>query len=230
MWPPSCLPADAPELVGSSGSLAPSGMTRGLRLGAGRCVETGWWTGRAGGRDDDGRSEGRCAGCRGRSARTTSASASAPGRARRGAPVAAGAGRWMRSSRAPGPARSGCGTRRAASGWCAAPTLPIRRRRGWWRSRRTSEDRAGRDLGASWPSRCDGGCPGALWSGAATGSTGHVEYGENGALGLVPVQDHLRRQRLHPPVVARQVGGRLLRQRDRAVLTSHAPGAAAVSR
>jgi hypothetical protein len=82
-----------------------------------------------------------------RSARTTSASASAPGLARHGAPAAAGAGRWMRSSRAPGRARSGCGTRRAASGSCAAPTPPIRRRRGWWRSRRTSEDRAGHDLG-----------------------------------------------------------------------------------
>ena len=42
--------------------------------------------------------------------------------------AAAGAGRWMRSSRAPGPARSGCRTSRAASGWCAAPPPPIRRR------------------------------------------------------------------------------------------------------
>jgi hypothetical protein len=121
--------------------------SRGMRIGAGRCVVTGWWTGRAGGRDADGRPaaavRAAVAGLSGRPRPSLSAR-----RARRGASAAAGAGPWMRSSPAPGPTRSGCGTRRAAaSGWCAAPTPPIRRRRGWWRSRRTPEDRAGRDLG-----------------------------------------------------------------------------------
>jgi hypothetical protein len=96
--------------------------------------------------------QGPLCGCRGRSARTTSANASAPGPARRGAPAVAGAGRWTRLSLAPGPARSGCGTRRAPNGSCAAPTPPTRPRRGWWRSRRTSEDQRPATL-ASWTPR-----------------------------------------------------------------------------
>jgi hypothetical protein len=40
---------------------------------------------------------------------------------------------------------------RGASGWYAAPTPPIRRWRGWWRSRRTPEDRASRNLGRARP-------------------------------------------------------------------------------
>jgi hypothetical protein len=138
-------------------------------------------------------------------------------------PAAAGAGRWMRSSRAPGPARSGCGTRRAASGWCAAPTPPIRPRRpggdrgGSLRPSRprpfsstTARDlaarqarRGGRGLGAARPSRCDGPVLERSGRGAATCSAGHVEHGDDGALGLVPGRDHLgRRQQLHLAAVA----------------------------
>ena len=116
-----------PGLVGGSGCLGVIGDDPcGMGIGAGRCLVTGWWTGRAGGRDGDGRP-----GAAGRAAvvglpddlgqRLSSR--------RRGAPAAAGAGRWMRSSRAPGPARSGCGTRRAAGESCAAPTPLIRPRR-----------------------------------------------------------------------------------------------------
>jgi len=46
-----------------------------------------------------------------------------------------------------------------------------------------------------------------------------VEQADHGAVGLVPDRDHLRRrQQLDLAAVARKVGGRLLRQRDPAVL------------
>src|SRR4029450_10567016 len=51
-------------------------------------------------------------------------------------------------------------------------------------------------------------------------STGHVEQPDHGALGLIPDRDHLRgRQQLHLAAVPREVGGRLLRQRDPALLS-----------
>jgi hypothetical protein len=166
-----------PEPVGGAGCLGVIGDdSRGMRR-TGPLQVTPWWMGRAGGRDGDGATRGRCAGCRGRFAQSTSASASAPRRARRGAPAAAGAGRWMRSSRAPGPARSGCGTSRAASGSYAAPTPPSvggaagSDRGGPLRTQPAATlagldtarnlaarqaRRGGRDLGAARPSRCDG--------------------------------------------------------------------------
>jgi hypothetical protein len=86
---------------------------------------------------------GRCAGCRGRSARRglrlEGRHGVCPGRGR-GWP--AGPGRAV-----PWPGRVRLWTRRAASGSCAAPTPPIRPRRGWWRSRRTLETEPGRDPG-----------------------------------------------------------------------------------
>ena len=88
--------------------------------------------------------------CR-RSIRCAAATEAAPPSPRFSPTAAAGAGRWMRSSLALGRARSGCGTRKAASGWCAAPTPPIRPRRGWWRSRRTPEAEPPRTLAGSTP-------------------------------------------------------------------------------
>jgi hypothetical protein len=210
-------------LVGGSGCLGVIGDDpRRMGIGAGRCLLTGWWTGRPVGgmvMGDQGPRGGRpwwvC--------RTTLASASAPGRARRGVPAAAGAGRWMRSSRAPGPARSGCGTRRAAGESCAAPTPLIRPHRpggdrgGSLRPSRprpssstTARDLAalqarpgGRGLGAARTSRCDGAVLERSGRGAATCSAGHVDHGDDGALGLVPGRDHLRcRQQLHLAAVA----------------------------
>jgi hypothetical protein len=46
-----------------------------------------------------------------------------------------------------------------------------------------------------------------------------MEHGDDGALGLVPDRDHLRRrQQLHLAAVVLEVAGRLLRQAHRAVL------------
>src|SRR5512132_2133163 len=54
---------------------------------------------------------------------------------------------------------------------------------------------------------------------AATASTRHVEQADHGAFGLVPDRNHLgRRQQLHLAAVALEIGGRLLRQHNRAVL------------
>jgi hypothetical protein len=105
-------------------------------------------TGRAGAGGRDAEGQGGAAvrpAVAGLPAGPPSASPSGPGW--RGARCAGGAGRWRRCSRALGPPGCGCGTRTAGSGWYAAPTPPIRPWRGWWRSRRTPEARAGHGRG-----------------------------------------------------------------------------------
>jgi hypothetical protein len=53
----------------------------------------------------------------------------------------------------------------------------------------------------------------------ATASTGHVDWADHGALGLIPDRDHLGcRQQLHLAAMALEVGSRLLRQPDPALL------------
>jgi hypothetical protein len=189
--------------------------SRGMRLGAGPCMVTSWWTGRAGGRDGDGRP----------AAAVWAVVAGLPGRSRP-APqlqgghgvvprlrpaLAAGRGRAVPLAR-PGPAVGPGGQRAggvplpcrpsvngAAGGDRAGPlrTEPATTLAGWTTARDLAALQAwrgGRDLGAARPCRCDGPVLGRSGHGVATGSTGHMDHGDDGALGLVPGRDHLRRQ------------------------------------